>query len=168
MPFGISSASEIWQRAMIDEFGQLEGVEIVADDILVWGETTEQHDARLTALLDKVRASGLKLNKAKSVIRSDRIEYVGHEISHEGVMPSTERVSAIVQLPYPQSKKELETFLGMVTYLGKFVLANLSEITAPLRQLLQKDIAWHWESEHACAVDNLKRGDKLCSRLKAV
>ena len=55
MPFGISSASEIWQRAMIDEFGQLEGVEVVADDILIWGENVTQHVARLAALLDKVR-----------------------------------------------------------------------------------------------------------------
>eukprot|EP00057_Strongylocentrotus_purpuratus_P020155 XP_011674629.1 PREDICTED: uncharacterized protein LOC105443305 [Strongylocentrotus purpuratus] len=54
MPFGISSASEVWQRAMTDEFGQLDGVEIVADDILVWGKDTVQHDARLSALLEKV------------------------------------------------------------------------------------------------------------------
>lgn len=58
MPFGISSTSEVWQRAMTDEFGQLDGVEIVADDIFVWGT-----DAQLSALLNKVKKSSLKLNK---------------------------------------------------------------------------------------------------------
>ncbi|XP_041469952.1 uncharacterized protein K02A2.6-like [Lytechinus variegatus] len=156
MPFGISSASEIWQRAMTDEFGQLKGVEIVADDILVWGKDEKEHDARLEALLEKVKASGLKLNKAKSVIRKDRIEYVGHVISKDGVKPSDDRIKSILDLPYPTNKKEVETLLGMMTYLGKFI-PNLSEITAPLRQLTQKNIAWHWEPEHADAVDALKK-----------
>ena len=74
MPFGISSASEIWQRAMVDEFGHMEGVEIVADDILIWGKDAAQHDARLSAFLQKVHSSGLKLNKAKSIIRASGIE----------------------------------------------------------------------------------------------
>ena len=155
MPFGISSASEIWQRAMIDEFGQLEGAEIVGDDILIWGEDIAQHDARLSAFLDKVRLSGLKLNKAKSIIRSREIEYIGHVITSDGVKPSADRVKSITQLPYPTSKNEVENFLGMATYLGKFI-PNLSEITAPLRELTQKGVVWHWEPEHAKAVDALK------------
>ena len=44
----------------------------------------------------------------------------------------------------------------MITYLGKFI-PNLSEITAPLRELTQKGVVWHWEPEHAKAVDALKR-----------
>ena len=54
MPYGISSAPEIWQRAMVDEFGDLDGVEIAADDILIWGENHEQHDERLEIFLQKV------------------------------------------------------------------------------------------------------------------
>ncbi|XP_063955531.1 uncharacterized protein K02A2.6-like [Lytechinus pictus] len=151
MPFGISSASEIWQRAMVDEFGQLDGVEIVTEDILIWGTSIAQHDDRLTAFLKKVQSSGLKLNKTKSIIRASAIEYVGHVISSDGVKPSTERVKSIIELPYPSSKKEVETFLGMITYVGKFI-PNLSEITSPLRELTQKGIAWHWSDVHAQSV----------------
>ena len=43
----------------------------------------------------------------------------------------------------------------MVTYLGKFI-PNLSDVTAPLRELTKKDVVWHWEPEHARAVDSLK------------
>ena len=67
LPFGISSASEIWQHAMLDEFRNLEGVQNVVDDILVWGETMAQHDERVIKLLAQVRISGLKLNTKKSV-----------------------------------------------------------------------------------------------------
>ena len=76
-------------------------------------------------------------------------------ISCDGMKPSADRIHSIVELPYPTSKKEVETFLGMVTYLGKFI-PNLSETTAPLRELTQKGVAWHWNHEHAQAVDKLK------------
>ena len=46
LPFGINSAGEIWQRAMIEEFGDLEGVEIVVDDVLIWAENIAQHDEK--------------------------------------------------------------------------------------------------------------------------
>ena len=36
-PFGIFSASEIWQRSMEEEFGDIEGAEIIVDDLVVWG-----------------------------------------------------------------------------------------------------------------------------------
>ena len=85
LPFGISSASEIWQRAMEEEFADLKGVEIVVDDILVWGETAAQHDARVRELLARVKASGLKQNAKKSVIRAHAVEYVGHVISKDTV-----------------------------------------------------------------------------------
>ena len=95
LPFGVSSASEIWQRAMMEEFGQLEGVEVVADDVLVWGECKEQHDERLGKFFEKVRESGLKLNKAKSIVGTHRVEYVGHVISKEGIVPSPDRVESV-------------------------------------------------------------------------
>ena len=62
LPFGINSAGEIWQRAMIEEFGDIEGVEIVVDDFLIWGENVAQHDERLEKFLNRVRQVGLKLN----------------------------------------------------------------------------------------------------------
>ena len=52
MPFGLCSSGEIWQRAMNDAFGDLEGVEIITDDILVWGETQEEHDQRLRKMFE--------------------------------------------------------------------------------------------------------------------
>ena len=58
-------------------------------------------------------------------------------------------------MPPPTNVKELQTLLGFVQYLAKFI-ANLSEITAPLRQLLEKDIQWHWDSEQQSAFELLK------------
>ncbi|XP_021372001.1 uncharacterized protein LOC110462385 [Mizuhopecten yessoensis] len=65
VPFGITSAPEIFQRKMLELLTGLEGVEAIIDDTLIYGKTQEKHDKRLTKVLDRIRASGLKLNKDK-------------------------------------------------------------------------------------------------------
>ena len=57
-------------------------------------------------------------------------------------------------MPNPQSKEDLRRFLGMVNYLGKFV-PDLSDITAPLRELLGKDAPWCFEAAHKNAIERL-------------
>ncbi|CAB3248316.1 unnamed protein product [Arctia plantaginis] len=59
-------------------------------------------------------------------------------------------------MPKPQSVKDLERFLGLVTYVGNFI-PKLSDKTRPLRELLQKDIEWHWTEIHDSAFSELKR-----------
>ena len=56
----------------------------------------------------------------------------------------------------PQNLAELKTFLGMITYLGKF-LPNLSQETECLRQLEKKEVPWHWIEQHDAAVKRIKR-----------
>ena len=65
------------------------------------------------------------------------------------------KVSAILDMPAPENKSDLQRFLGMVTYLGKFV-PNLSEVSAPLRVLLEKDIAWSFDTPQQQAFQELK------------
>ena len=50
-------------------------------------------------------------------------------------------------MPFPKNKKELQRFLGIINYLGKFV-PNLSENTDNLRKLFEKDIEWHFDENH--------------------
>jgi hypothetical protein len=138
------------------EFGHLEGVEILVDDFVIWGRNAEEHDARLEKFFDHVRDTGLKLNEKKSRFNTDRVSYVGHVLTSEGLEPSPERIQAIIDMPDPNDKAALQTFLGMVTYLGKFV-PNLSKMTAPLRELTEKGVAWSWEERHARAAKKLKQ-----------
>ena len=70
--------------------------------------------------------------------------------------PSSEKLRAIREIPEPQNRTELQECMGIVNYLGKF-LPDLSAINQPLRQLLQKDIAWHWEEAQQQSFDELKR-----------
>jgi hypothetical protein len=80
---------------------------------------------------------------------------VGHIITDSGIKPDNSKIEAIQSMPCPSSRKDLERFLGMINYLGKFI-PNLSDITAPLRELLKQDNEWVWLEQHQKAVDQLK------------
>ena len=146
LPFGISSAPEVFQRCLSQHLEGLEGVVNVMDDILVWGEDKESHDNRLRKLLDRLRSINLKLNRKKCKIGLSEISYIGHVLSKDGLKPDMDKVRAIQEIPQPKDKTELQRFMGMVQYLGKFI-PNLSEVSAPLRKLLEGETIWHWESE---------------------
>lgn len=82
--------------------------------------------------------------------------FLGHSISAEGIKPDFQKVAAIIDMPPPTNVKELQRFLGMVTYLGKFI-PNLAKETAPLRKLLEKNIIWKMDKPQIDAFERLKK-----------
>ena len=72
---------------------------------------------------------------------------MGHIFPSEGVRADPSKIQAIVDMSMPENASDVHHFLGMVTYLGKF-LPNLSDKTACLRKLIEKDAAWDWTEEH--------------------
>jgi hypothetical protein len=144
LPFGLNIGSEAFHQRAVQIFDGLEGVETYIDDVLVWGTTQEEHDQRLRKVLERCEQEKLKLNREKCKVSIHEIKYLGHMITNKGLCIDNDKIKAITDMPKPQDVKELERFLGMVTYVAKF-LPNLSDITAPLRELCKKDIAWHWD-----------------------
>ena len=125
------------------------------DDLLVHGRTKEEHDARLNKVFQRARDKNLKFKWDKCRFGIKEIKYVGHILSSEGVKPDNEKIEAIVHMPTPNCKGDIERFLGMITYIAKFV-PNLSEMSAPLRELLKKDTLWFWSKQHDKAFEQLK------------
>jgi len=65
LPFGITSASEHFQRCMSEVLQGLDGLVCLIDDILIYGKTLAEHDKRLTAVLLKIAEAGITLNEEK-------------------------------------------------------------------------------------------------------
>ena len=145
LPFRINYASEIFQAEVAEILEGLDGCANAQDDILICVETKQSHDSRLGDVLSRIRSSGLKLNPSKCVFGVNKITYLGHLLTADGVKPDPRKVSAICDMPAPKNKSELQYFLGMVTHLGKF-LPNLSTFKAPLRELLEKDTEWSFDT----------------------
>jgi hypothetical protein len=66
------------------------------------------------------------------------VSYIGHTFTSKGIKPDKEKVQAILLMPEPNTKQELQRFIGMIQYLAKFI-ADLSEKSAPTAILVEKE-----------------------------
>lgn len=162
LPFGLNSAPEEFQRRLHEIVEGLDGVCVMADDILVYGcgdtyeDATRDHDVKLRRLLDKARLNHLKLNKQKLRLRQKELPYMGHILTENGLKADNSKIQAIQKMPSPLSVKELQRFLGMINYLSKFIPV-LSEKCSVLRQLTKDGVPWLWDEVHEKAFVELKR-----------
>ncbi|XP_054264957.1 uncharacterized protein K02A2.6-like [Macrosteles quadrilineatus] len=154
MPFGIASAPEIFQERMCSILSGLDGVEVSMDDILIHGSTIDILEKRTSKVLSALNIAGLKLNKDKCIFKAQEIKFLGHIVSGNGFLPDPTKIEAIQNLKQPSNVAELQRYLGMVTYLGKFI-NNFSKLTEPLRKLLNKGIAWVWDFDQKTAYKKL-------------
>ena len=155
LPFGLACASDAAQAMVEKHFGDIDGVLAIHDDIIIASDTVSQHDDILKRVLQRAREQNIKFNKTKIQLRVPEVKYLGHLIGKTGLRPDPAKVSAISDMPPPESKPDLQRILGMVNYLGQFI-PNLSQITTPLRSLLKKESHWTWEYEHAKAFNTIK------------
>ena len=154
MPFDISSASEVLQKRNQDMSGDIPGVHVIADDIIIATNQAE-HDETIRKVMDRAREKQVRFSKDKLQFRVNQVRYMGNIVSAEGLKPDEEKIRAITQLPRPADKRALQRLLGMVKYLAQYI-PHESDITAPLRQLLKNDVEWLWCPQHDRALQNIK------------
>ena len=156
LPYGILSAPEVYHKTIHMILEHIPGVDTMMDDRIVWGSTREEHDTRLRQVLDKTREVNLRLNKDKCEFGVKTLTFVGDVVSVEGVRPDPRKTSAINNMQRPQNKDEVRRFLGIVTYLAKFI-PQLSTQSAPLRSLLDQKNEFVWSHEQEQCFLQLKK-----------
>lgn len=155
LPFGISSAPELFQKRMGQILEGLDGVVCQMDDVLVFGSNQQMHDSRLHAVLKAIKAAGVTLNSEKCSFSVDKLKFLGHVISKDGVSADPDKTTAIAQMKPPTNITELRRFMGMVNQLGKFS-PNVAQISQPLRELLSTKSAWVWGASQDHAFSSVK------------
>ena len=153
LPFGITSAPEFYQKRMSHILSGLPGVVCMIDDILVFGQSQQEHDKRLELVLNRINRAGITLNSEKCEFSKRSVKFLGHVINESGIHPDPDKIQAIKKMKTPTNVKELRRFLGMVTYLSKFS-PNLSQKVKPLRDLLSAKNEWVWNT---CQEDAFKQ-----------
>ena len=156
LPFGLNVSQDVFQAAMDRNLEGLKGVISIADDIAVVGKDQADHDRNLHALMTRAQERGIVFNPKKCHIKTDRIMFFGNVYSSTGIHPDPAEVQAIHDLTPPTNAAQLQSFLGLITYLSAYI-PNLSQKTAPLRQLLRDDNEFQWQPTHKAAFDNLKK-----------
>ena len=155
LPFGISSAPEIFQRTMTELLRGTDGVICYFDDILCHTSTMEEHELLLGRVFKRLKEDGLQLNPEKCEYRKSEITFLGHIISKDGVRADDSKIAAMVNMTEPTDVAELRCYLGMVNHLGRY-LPHLSSVLRPLNDLLVKETVWTWGPEQAAVFTKVK------------
>ncbi|UYV67096.1 K02A2.6-like, partial [Cordylochernes scorpioides] len=143
LPFGICSAPEVFYKKMQSMFTGIEGVKVYMDDIIIYGNSLTEHNSRLITVLEIARKNNLKFEFNKMQLAQEKVKFIGHEISKNGISADPSKLEAIQKIKRPMDKTSLQRFLGTVNYLAKF-MHNLADKTVLLRQLLKKNTLWTW------------------------
>ena len=116
LPYGIFSAPGIFQRAM-------ESL-LLGSQCTITGETESEHLRSLEEVLKRLSKAGLRVKKCKCQFTVPSVSYLGHMIDAQGLHPLPEKIQAVLEAPIPTNVTELKSYLGLLTYYGKF-LPNL-------------------------------------------
>ena len=147
MPHGISSAPEEYQRRQHEVLECLNGIENVADDILVFGcgdadeEAEADHDHCVLELLQRCWEKQLKLNRRKMQFKVKSVKFMGHLLTREGLRADPDKITAVTEMLEPKDKQGVQRYVGMVNCLSKFC-PHLSDVIKPLRDCVTKEFVW--------------------------
>jgi hypothetical protein len=156
LPFGISSAPEVFVKNVTAIFGDIEGIYALFDDLIIAASTEQEHDDILRQVFLRAREKHVRFNREKLQHKVTKVKYAGVIVADQGSSPDPDKVKAIVDMEKPADAKALHRFIGMVTYMSKFI-PQFSQITEPLRALLKKDVDWSWSTVHDTAFSTLKK-----------
>ena len=153
--YGTNSAAEIFQNTLQQVLHGINGVRNIADDILIYGTTYEEHNKALKECLQRLELHGLTLNLDKCGFLKNHLEFFGLLFSHDGVRPDPKKISAFYNTTIPTTVGEVRSLLGMANYSSQFI-SNFATITEPLRRLTHKEAKFIWGKEQEDAYQKLK------------
>ena len=116
----------------------------------------KDHDLALTMLLNTARKCNVHLNYEKLQYKQKEVEFFGETYAVDGQKPAQSKLKAIQELPPPQCKKQVQSFIGMINYLSKFS-AQLSEFAEPILELSKEKVPFNWGPEHDSAFYLIKK-----------
>jgi hypothetical protein len=161
MPFGLINVGATFQRAMDIAFRGLinQSVVVYLDDVTIFSKNKKDHLSHLRVVLERCRKYGISLNPKKSVFVVEQGKLLGFIVSKDGMIIDPERTQAISKLSPPSSKKSMQSFLGKINFVRRFV-PSFSEMVRPLQNLIKKDVQYHWGPQESQAFDSIRKNSR--------
>ncbi|XP_062537716.1 uncharacterized protein LOC134206052 [Armigeres subalbatus] len=135
---------EVMQTVILSE---CEGTVNYLDDVMVFGQTIEEHDRNLQKVLKKLEDHNVMINQDKCFFGKEIVKFLGFKVTNEGWQVESEKISAIQDARRPETPAEVKSFLGLVTFIDRFIFQRADK-TRHLRELSKaKDFYWNQELE---------------------
>jgi hypothetical protein len=148
VPFGLTNAPIVFMCLMNGIFiNYLDKFFIVfLDDILFYSKSEEEHEHHLRLVLQVLREHQLYAKLSKCSFYQERIHFLGHVVSEQGIVVDPENIEAIGGSPAPRNVLEVRSFMGLAGYYKRFI-AGFSDIARPITSLQNKGIKFEWTYE---------------------
>lgn len=159
MPFGLVNAPMEFQSVISGIIRQMKSKRVInyIDEVIIGCRDIAEGMDLLRELLTILKNEGLTLRPSKCTFFARKIEFLGHTVSENGIMPGTCKINAVVNFPTPTSITEVRSFLGLTGFFRKFV-QNYALIAKPLTSLLRNQIReFKWTEECEIAFNLLKK-----------
>uniref|UniRef100_A0A2N9H8A8 Reverse transcriptase domain-containing protein n=1 Tax=Fagus sylvatica TaxID=28930 RepID=A0A2N9H8A8_FAGSY len=169
MPFGLTNAPAVFMDLMNRVFHEyLDSFVIVfIDDILVYSKSQEEHEEHLRIVLQILRDKKLFAKLKKCEFWMDRVVFLGHVISRDGITVDPSKIEAVVNWVRPTNVSELRSFLGLAGYYRRFV-EGFSCIATPLTRLTRKNAKFEWTNECERSFPGVEATVVFCSDHKSL
>ena len=94
---------------------------VYLDDITIFSKRREEHMFHLRHIFEHCRKYGISLNPKKCVFVVTEGKLLGHIVSNKGISIDLERIKSIEQIPLPHNKKGMQSFMGTINFVRRFV-----------------------------------------------
>lgn len=157
MSFGLNNAPATFQQLMDRTLKNLKWSEalVYLDDTLALGKDWESHMKSLELVLEAVTEANLTLQPAKCEFGMEEIEFLGHEISSQGIKVKSKKVDAVKNFPIPNSVTKVRSFVSLCSFYRKFI-PYFSKIARPLYDLMKDKVKFEWTASQQKSFDELK------------
>jgi hypothetical protein len=97
MPFGLTNAPSTFQSLMNSIFKPLlrKFVLLIFNDILIYNKSWEEHVQHVDKVLQLLEEKQLYAKPSKRAFGVQKVEYLGHIVSHEGVKVDLNKIRAM-------------------------------------------------------------------------
>ena len=150
MPFGLKNAAQTFQRFMENVFRDMQFVYVYLDYILVANSSIQEHCIHLRQQFERSAEYGLVANPHKCVLGQSSLDFLGHQVTSDGIHPLQDRVQAIRDYPQPRTAKSLKEHLGVLNFYRRGV-SHAAAILLPLYELVSlndTEFCAAWTSLH--------------------
>ncbi|KAL1982820.1 hypothetical protein VTN96DRAFT_880 [Rasamsonia emersonii] len=157
MPFGLCNAPATFQRYIDQALHGLIDEELIAylDDILIYGSTLEEVQERTRHCLQRLREWGLCVKLRKCRFHVQTVNFLGFQISPEGISMEEDLIQTIQKWPVPKRVRDVQAFIGTAGFYRRFV-PRFSHIAKPLTDLTRKGRQFDWGPKEQAAFERLK------------